>query len=254
MEQRKLLRKYTKSIQVLQYFKNIQQDALIKDVREIPEIFHLDHFQNYYVHSALKKENPNVEISISDHAFARWNERVSTESNITELTNKLNYLNQSLSRIDFATPSVGVIDNDIVFTYVQLDLSVIVTTFYGRISQKHVLANFENLQHFNMIEDDSVDLQLNDELLDKLVTLPLPAQRMIFKGSQARYVLDEFRDVHRSLFILTVESSTKKQLKFFYSDRLQNVELEHSVRKALTIMGHEALVFKQIEEQYSLTH
>lgn len=250
MEYRKLLRKYTKSIQVLQYFKNIQQDALIKDVREIPEIFHLDDFQNYYFRSALKKENPNVEISISDHAFTRWNERVSRESNISKLTNTLNYLNQSLARIDFATSSVGVIDNDIVFTYVQSDRSIIITTFYGRISQKNVLANFENLQHFNMIEDDSVNLQLNDELLDKLVTLPLPAQRMIFKGSQARYVLDEFCDAHRSLFILTVESSTKNQLKFFYSDRLKKLTLEHSVRRALVLMGKEKLILEQIQEQY----
>lgn len=252
MEQRKVLRKYTKSIQVVRYFKNIKQDDLISDVRKIPEIFHLDHFQNDYVERALKYDNKNVEISISDHAFSRWNQRVSKEANIHELTNRLNYLNQTLSRIDFSSATVGVIDNDIVFTYVQSGLSVVITTFYGRISQKHVLANFENLQHFNMIEDDSVDLNLSEDLLDHLVTLPLPAQRIVFNGSQAKYVLDEFRDAQRSLFVLASESSTQKKLKFFYSDQLKNVELEHSVRKALTIMGHEALVMDQIEEQYSL--
>lgn len=136
-----------------------------------------------------------LSITVTEHAFERWNERVGpnqSKSQISELMHQLHQLN----RIEYFNhkSKIGLIDEEIVFIYEKIGLNqIIILTFYGRISLKSGLKRLTRLNEFNP-RKDAVNLELEVDSKDYLKqTLPL----LPFKFSKSTnenelYIIEEY--------------------------------------------------------------
>ncbi|WP_282172835.1 hypothetical protein [Cytobacillus firmus] len=142
--------------------------------------------QNRLIHPQVNS------IVLSDHAAERWNERVGPCLSEDKLITVLNQLLLLPGAISITSKGEGRINNDIIFTYVISDDTLIITTFYGRISLHPPLNNLERLKKYNQAENDRYCFKLSQELLD-LQTLPLlPKEVYQYEGSKNSYYIEKY--------------------------------------------------------------
>lgn len=191
------------------------------------------------------------QLVLTDHAIRRWGQRVGQFNNKSLLKNKINMLYSLLGRVELLTPEIGLIDKEILFTYERLLDKTIITTFYGRLSQNPSLNQFDTMRNYNFHKDDYIELSLDNSVLSRLLDPPIPTQRMIFKGSTSRYMIDKYSDDKRSLFILLVlEGQERGALREIYSDQPKCEKIEKSVRQALLLLGQDEFVYNHVAYHY----
>ncbi|RRJ54980.1 hypothetical protein EHV15_36030 [Paenibacillus oralis] len=246
-----VLSKFTKPISIERYFSSLPLYGTVESVDSLSGYFLRPELKDLLLQSNQYMDNRNKQLVLTDHAYERWNQRVAYSTEKTILENKLNILYAMLDRVDFITHEMGVIDKDILFTYEQEQGRIIISTFYGRLSQNPSLNHFETMRNYNHQSDDYIELSLVDSILSSLFDPPIPAQRMIFKGSTSQYLIDKYSDNERSLFVLLVlEGAEKGLLREIYSDRPECEKIEKSVRQAISLLGEEEFVYNHIAFHY----
>jgi hypothetical protein len=152
-----------------------------------------------------------------------------------------------LGRIELHPNGVGVIDREILFTYELEEEDIIITTFYGRLSQIHALHQFEALRNYNAHSDEYVGLSLSSDVLRTLPEPPVPSLRMIFRGQTSTYLLEKYTDGIMDLFALTVlDGAGVGVVREFFSDQPDCEKLEKSVRRALLLFGENDFVYRHV--------
>lgn len=248
-----VLSKFVKNITIQEYFCTLHSYHLVQNVRALSGYFLKDSMKELVL-GAGKNKIGSGRIVVTDHAFQRWGERVSIPSlNRQGLQTKLNFLHGHLGRIELHPNGVGEIDREILFTYRVENDDVIITTFYGRLSQIHPLHQFEALRSYNAHSDDFVGLSLSSELLRTLPEPPVPAIRMIFQGRTTTYLLEKYTDGSLDLFVLAVvEGPGSGVVREFFSDQPDCEKLEKSVRRALLLFGDDEFVYRHIAFHHPL--
>jgi len=244
----KKLNDFLKHIKIHQFCETLP-GLYESNLKEVSAYFEMLNTHLYGDHPIALSFTEYRNIVVTDHAYKRWNERVSTKLEINQLTSTLQNL-LYMGRIDLLENNLGVIDDEIVFIYDNSHKhSLVIKTFYGRISQVKSLANFNSLRAFNSNQSDHIDISLSTELLGSLIAMPLPYKRIVFQGTVKEYILEEYKNEERSLFILLSKDAAGTTIRKFYSDH-PAILLEHSVRRALMILKHERVVREQIHFQY----
>jgi hypothetical protein len=132
-------------------------------------------------------------IIIDNHTLERWNERVGPITDFSTLQNVLNriFLNHSY-RVRKIAGDIGTIDGDIVFTYVEKDRKLIITTFYGRKSLRPVLNQMESLRIYNLVNKEFVELSLaENEVMNQELPI-LPREVIEFSGRTREYCIEKY--------------------------------------------------------------
>lgn len=248
---RGVLSKFTKQIFIERYFSFLPVFGLVESVYSLAGYFQKQEFKELLMESNQYPDVRKEQVILTDHAYERWNQRVALSKKKDILEHKLNALFSILGRVEFITHEVGIIDKEILFTYEKDKGKIIITTIYGRLSKNPSLYHFEAMRNYNHQNDDYIELTLDDASLSSLFDPPIPAQRMIFKGSTSQYLIDKYDDQSRSLFVLLVlDGPEKGTLREFYSDRPECEKIEKSVRQAIMLLGHEAFVYNHVAFHY----
>ncbi|MGV2885887.1 hypothetical protein [Paenibacillus taichungensis] len=249
---RGILSKFTKQIYIEQYFSCLPLYGRVDSVDLLSGYFQKPELKNILVQGTQNLNDRRELLVLTDHAYDRWNQRVAYSREKIILENKLNILYSLFDRIKFVTREIGIIDKDILFTYEQENGRIIITTFYGRLSQNPSLYHFEAMRNYNHQSDDFIELSLDETILSSLFDPPIPAQRMIFKGSTSLYLIDKYIDMEqRSLFVLLVLGGPEKGLlREIFSDGPLCEKIEKSVRQALMLLGGEDFVYKHVAFHY----
>jgi hypothetical protein len=246
-----ILSRFTKQIHITQFFNCMHPLSFNLDVEKVASYFMTE--RNKKTNWISSSANPTnfYKIVISDHAFRRWNERVSLEDKKRNLQNRMNALND-LGRISLFYGNIGLIDNEVLFTYESNAPGImVITTFYGRISQNPTLNQFEALRNYNAQFDEFASLSLDKELIADLLPPPIPVTRMSFEGDTTSYMLEQYNNSENTLFILIVmDGPDKGHVREIYLHDPSCSKIEKSVRQALIMMGHEQFVFEHISTHY----
>lgn len=111
---------------------------------------------------------------------------------LVSLRSYMNTLWSEPERVIIIGRNTGIIDNEIVFTFEVENSSMIVTTFYGRISILPALQSITNLHKLDDYPHQLLDLYLPEHVLRHQKLPILPMNSMMFSGSRFSYKLEEF--------------------------------------------------------------
>ena len=245
---KKVLSKFVKNISIEEYYSIISPYNIVKDVRSLTGYFLEGSRKNLIVSNSNKANTSGRgKIIIKKHAYKRWQERVGNFAlDICYLEDKINIYYQ-LGRLELKPNYVGIIDREILFTYEIKGNDVIITTFYGRLSQNPTLHQFEALRNYNLHYDEYVGFNLSSSKLELLPEPPIPSQRMIFRGETSTYLIEKYTDGSLNFFVLVVlEGPDQGVVREFYSDQPECERLEKSVRRALILLGDDDFVYHHI--------
>ncbi|MCM3130134.1 MULTISPECIES: hypothetical protein [unclassified Paenibacillus] len=244
-----VISKFVKTITIQEYFCTLSPFHNNDNFESIEGYFQSRSMKSLILSRLDKRASDNKQIIITDHALQRWNERVSSSRmNFFCLQGKLNLLFNQFGRVELQPNGVGIIDREIIFTYENDDENIIITTFYGRLSQIHSLHHFEALRNYNAYSSEFLDLDLSPESLNTLPVPPIPFQRMIFRGNTSTYLIEKYTDGSVDFFVLIVlEGADSGSVREFYSNQPGGVKLEKSVRRALLLLGNEEFVYRYVE-------
>lgn len=250
---RGVLSKFTKNIDIEVYFSCLPAFTQTKTTESLIKYFNQNKF--YYVTTPVTpyyEKDVVKKILLSDHAYKRWNQRVSyTASSKNILESKINFLYHQLNRVVFDTQETGLIDNDILFIYEVVNDVAVISTFYGRLSQNPSLQQFKAMRQYNNQKDEFIELSLNPDALEMLFDPPLPNQRIVFKGSTSRYQIDTYQGEESTLFILSIlEGQGKGTCRQITTNNPNCDKFEKSVRQALILLGHEEFVYNHVLFHY----
>lgn len=149
------------------------------------------------------------------HALNRWNERVGPKLTKQELDEWVQ-LYYRMGEIRFLTDVFGYLSDEIVFAYKMEKEKVIITTFYGRVSQKPILRDILALREYNRVYNDYVDLKLDKDVLAEQ-KLPSKANAVFLHMKK-----------NRTIYIEKYVTDTGKDLLFYWERNkgFQEVKLE----------------------------
>ncbi|WP_078543666.1 hypothetical protein [Litchfieldia alkalitelluris] len=147
-------------------------------------------------------------IRLSEHAAARWNERVGPCVTEAKLVGILNSLLQVPGSIRLVNHEEGRIDDDIVFTYFIEEGQMVITTFYGRISLRPALNNLNLLKRFNHNEHDSYNLGVSVETLNEQLLPLFPKEIIKYKGSKNVYLIEKYTNTENKSCLFFYKVST----------------------------------------------
>jgi hypothetical protein len=192
-----------------------------------------------------------MHVQVSPHAVDRWNERVGPVVTKPVLEDMIGSLINQWSRILFLSPTLGLIDHDILFTYQRQRDSIVITTFYGRLAENPSLHNFAALRNYNRFDREHVNLRLTEERIHAQKLPPIPRQTLVFKGRRNRYHIEEYLTSEGSYISVVVwESQTGKRKRwgFLMNDCSHAIYMNRSIQHALCLMGFKAWVRERAEE------
>lgn len=156
----------------------------------------------------LNKQPRNF--SINEHALERWNERVGPIAKQEKLTQIINEL-YKLDRVFLKDNNVGYIDNEILFTFQKDKEKILIDTFYGRMSKKIALLNFEALRKYNAKEGEMIDLTLPEEELKEQIIPQLPFNILSIQYNKKIYLVEKYKTkTDETLIILIIQGSKEK--------------------------------------------
>jgi hypothetical protein len=191
-------------------------------------------------------------ITLSKHAWERWNERIGPPTSFQELTNLLNQLVLINRRITAISDRRGLIDSDILFIYQKKETSIHITTFYGRLSHHPALRNIRDLKAYQLIENERIILSLPSHLLTQQQLPVIPIDYVEFEGRTISYVIQKYRvsinNTERILLFLT-ETSKFGHIRMLTIDPLDFFEtlLNHSVLYVMLLMGYRDFVMEHLQ-------
>lgn len=250
---RVVLSRFTKQIVIEDYFSNLPILSKLNNVDDLHGYFLKNEIKELLLETQFDRfsNHDNVQIVLKDHAFQRWGQRVGRSNNKTLLEYKIHILYSLLDRVELLSPEFGLIDKEILFTYKRENNKIIISTFYGRLSQNPALYHFDAMRNYNLQQDEYIDLSLDQSTLSNLVNPPIPTQRMIFKGNRTRYMIDKYSDAERSVLIMTVlEGQEKGVVREIYSNEPKCEKLGKSVLQALLLLGQDEFVYNHIAFHY----
>ncbi len=209
--------------------------------------------RNYF---SLYKKNIRT-LYITKHAAYRWNIRIGPNMSLVSLQSFMNTLWCEPERMVIVGRNTAIIDNEIVFTFKVENDSMIVTTFYGRISILPALQSITNLHKLNDYPHQLLDLYLPEHVLRHQMLPILPMNSMMFSGSRFSYKLEEFlfdrntqklisgyRHSHegfdRKWFLYTFINSGQLTVK----ELIPGQKLGKSVNSALRLLGQPQMKHK----------
>jgi hypothetical protein len=149
---------------------------------------------------------PTLKFQIVNHAFPRWNTRVGPVINdISRLAETISVAHAQRRVKLYYKQCIGVIDDDILFTFETKGKkdTIIITTFYGRVSFVPYLADFEMFRKYNKKSNDTVRLEQPIEELNKQ-SLVIQKEIMHFQGDYQKYVLEKFESREGEMIYITV--------------------------------------------------
>lgn len=133
-------------------------------------------------------------ISITSHAWERWNERVTKIiPTFEQLQLYLTSCIIHLGRVRFLNPIFASIDEDIIFHYETKDHQLFIISFYGRITNKPGLSDVNLLLEFLGKKEDRLSLFVPKDQLINSIILPIPSHHLIFAGTMSTYELNVYR-------------------------------------------------------------
>ncbi|MBU9714051.1 hypothetical protein [Evansella tamaricis] len=181
------------------------------------------------------------QIQIGEHAFLRWQERVGPRISIQNLSKLLQELLLLPYHIQRITDDTGIIDDDILFTFIMIDPETIyITTFYGRRSLNPGLFNIKDLRQYNQTQNEYVKLKTDEKTIKKQNLPPVPKQFLHFGGRKTKYTLEIFRD--------------KRHTKEYYFAVLVTYHLDQVDGKVIDLQnkGEHALTKSVLQALYRL--
>ncbi|QRG65993.1 hypothetical protein [Brevibacillus choshinensis] len=208
-----------------------------------------EYFNNKYRHPLYSNPSLIKRIQVSDHALNRWNERVGPITDKYTLEQVINTLFfQIRCGVEFEPQDVGVIDNDIVFTYYKENDTIVISTFYGRKSLNFILNSFIKLRRFNKYKSEKIDLSIPSEVLDSQLLPPIPSETMIFQGSWTKYYMEKYTD-YGSSWLFIHELSGEKHGRVIPVDLTlpPSEKLSQSILRAIYLMGYSDYVYQHVQ-------
>ncbi|WP_182102453.1 hypothetical protein [Niallia taxi] len=209
-----------------------QKDLLIQSVgkRMNYDQIHYDFTQR------LKKRMPSIEVN--DHGWERWNERIGPHASLDEINNRIQALYREPERIVFLSHEFGMIDNEIVFTYMQKKKTVVITTFYGRISLQPALADIDYLKYFNERYQEKLGLFEDNEVLSRQLMPPVPKVDMSYRGRWTEYKIEEYAlDNNEKVVVIINLGGKASEPGFILVDEDQGGKIGKSGKKALKLFS-----------------
>jgi hypothetical protein len=204
---------------------------------------------------AEEEFSPLKSIIIPRHTLERWNQRVGPVVSFTTLKKTLEVIFKKFTyRVSKLDEGIGVIDNEIVFTYEITDKEFYITTFYGRKSLQPALNQMKNLRNYNFYQHDQVNLALTEEELSHQLLPLIPREVIHFNGKKTTYILEKYQISNRTLpcFLCYKKEFMKKNYTTFLID-LENREhapIPRNVLCMLNWLGYGAFVL----EYYTYHH
>lgn len=235
---------FTKGIEIEDYRGHMQLGINESNINLIKE-----YFNNKYRHPIYSNPSRIKTIQVSDHALYRWNQRVGPLTDKDSLEQVINTLFfQIYSGVEFVSEDVGLIDDDIVFTYYKENDTIVISTFYGRKSLNFILNSFIQLRKFNKEESDRIDLAIPSEILESQLLPPLPCETMVFQGSWTKYYIEKYTAHGSSVLVVHLLSGEKCGNVIEVDVSLPpSRRLSKSLLRALHLMGYCDYVYQHIE-------
>lgn len=174
-----------------------------------------------------RNESPlKIKTDKDRHALNRWNERVGPKVMKKELDQWVQVYYE-LGEFNFVTDVFGYISEEIVFAYKIEKGRIIITTFYGRVSQKPILKDIVALREFNLKYNQFVDLKLDKDVLQKQ-KMPSVADEVFLHVKK-----------NRTLYIEKYVTDSGKEMLFYWEHNkgFKEVELGHP-----ELGDHDALI------------
>jgi hypothetical protein len=191
-------------------------------------------------------------ITVSNHAFERWNERIGPPVGYQDLTNLLNQLIHLTGRISIISDRRGLIDSEILFIYQQKGNCIHITTFYGRLSLQPALRNIRNLKAYQLMQKERIILKLNDQILAQQQLPIVPIEYIEFEGRTISYSLQKYRVLHNNsekILIFLSETTKLGEYRVIVIDPVNFFDhlLNHSVLYVLFKMGYREFVLEHLQ-------
>ncbi|WP_044640433.1 hypothetical protein [Risungbinella massiliensis] len=194
-------------------------------------------------------------ISVSYHAYKRWNTRVGPPIEYRLLSILLNQLLLIPGRIKLISPTRGIIDSDIVFICSVKSKTLLIKTFYGRRSLQPAILNIKEYRYTN---HDTLALDAPPHIIKSQKLPILPSQFITFRGNITFYELQKF-DVHHhddqekrtsnTLFTLKKTGKIKSKSKSTLidpSDYRQPL-LNNNVLFILRLLGYKEFILNHLK-------
>ena len=191
-------------------------------------------------------------VTLSDHAYQRWNERIGPPIDYTELLHLLNQIILINSRITIISDKRGLIDSDILFIYQQKENTIHITTFFGRLSLHPALRNIRDLKAYQLLENERIILEHSIQLLAQQQLPIIPIDYIEFDGRTISYVIQKYRvtsnNVEKTLLFVT-EKTRFGNIRILIIDPLTFFDtlLNHSVLYVLFMMGYREFVMEHLQ-------
>lgn len=191
-------------------------------------------------------------VTLSFHAFHRWNERIGPHISYQELIKLLNQLILIKGRLTKISDRRGLIDSDILFIYQQKGNKIHITTFYGRLSLNPSLRNIRDLKAYQLMEKERIILKLPNHILQSQHRPVLPIEYIEFEGRMISYVIQEYRvaGINSEEILLFLTETTKfgkRKMIVIDPDNVFETLLNHSVLYVLFTMGYRKFVLEHLQ-------
>ncbi|MEK4339095.1 hypothetical protein [Brevibacillus sp. FSL L8-0710] len=238
-----IINRFTKSIEIVDYRGYRQFERSEGNLSPIKEYFLNKNRQHFWYNPSRLNR-----IQITDHALQRWNERVGPSTDKDSLEQIINALFFQLRCVEFISEDMGVIDDDIVFTFYQMNDSIVISTFYGRKSLNFILTKIAELRKLNKYIPIKIDLSIPSDVLESQLSPPLPSETMVFKGSWTKYYIEKYIAHGSSVLFVHMLSGEKCGNVIAVDVSLPPCRrLSKSLLRALHLMGYSDYVYQHIE-------
>lgn len=215
--------------------------------------------REYYQVQQFSQE-PQMKFEIIDHALDRWNTRVGPSTDdIESLSETIAFLH-SFRRVKlYPKNSIGIIDDEIIFTFEKKGKTTLITTFYGRVSLVPYLVDFEVLRRYNRKSGDSIRLEQPPDVL-KHQSLVVHKKIMLFRGEHNKYMMEVFDAEGQDVIYITTmtgpASGKTIEIRNDFIDKSQKINI--SSLSALREAGYGDYVSNYIaskkNQRFSITN
>lgn len=204
-----------------------------------------DHIEGEDIRHAEKID----EIKLSAHSVERWNTRVGPPQSLKQLETWFNKLLHIPQRINKISDGIGVVDSEIVFTYIKVHRSIVITTFYGRRSTNHTLYHMEELRRYNIFEQQEIDLEVGETIIAKQTLPSIPMIYMEFSGVKTEYRMQGYKikGQDHPIFFVQHNPGGLKEIDLNKSD---NGSINKSVLLALFLLRYKDFVWEYLQRNY----
>ncbi|WML46737.1 hypothetical protein RCG23_13910 [Neobacillus sp. PS3-34] len=192
-----------------------------------------------------KVRNSFSEVKISEHAFERWNQRVGPFFTRVEKLERLVFALLSLPlRIEWLSPSLGIIDSDILFIYEAREETLLIKTFYGRCSFHPSLYQFPVLKKYNLHELEKINLSLPPNILEQQVAPVLPLEVILFNGRTMDYCIETYlvEEQRSCMYLKMIKKGKITEITEIDLNHPEQHLLNRSVLYVLNRLGYQEFV------------